>query len=445
MTLQLTTYAVVWLTLCSAFASAGGSSSGHMRFGRLTTRLQRQELNTMPYPAAGYRPNEPFDYPAPDKQQSFDDDDNGEQFAIQPQRQPQAQPQFQRQPHFQKQPHFRPEFPTQFQPQPQPQFHTQLLTQPQPQFQRQPQFQSRPQTEVSGFDLATTPSLGSNGDNIDAPNALYDTPTLSRQTQAAARQRLGLPRQQFSPTTAQQSRFTQVSSAALKRQGKQFVSAQPSFARNQPALTQTQLRSARLRNKAVKSERLTAEEPEQQREEREDEEDDEATDIEVNDVNKSTATGTPSVVPAPPMPTTSVFYYPAGAVGFVHPVTGAYYQPSAFISGTAPALAPTSTVGAVAAPANAVSTTTAAYYRPGAFIAGAAPALDPASAPQNAAHPVSAADASSTAAPKPAAVTVLASQVASPAIAPFTAPQYFAASPYLQQYALAAPAQLQAW
>ncbi|XP_036327578.1 skin secretory protein xP2-like [Rhagoletis pomonella] len=366
MAFQFATIAVMSFALFSTLASADVSSLRYNGLGRLTTRLQRQEASPTPYPASGYQPREPFDIPSPDKQQFF------------------------------------------------PQ---------QPQSPAQPQFQAEPQPEVSGFDLESTPSLGSNGDHIDAPNALYDAPAQFRQTQAS-RQRLAFSRQQFSATSPQQSRLPQSfrqtlqatepqrfysapsdNSEAFTRQRQQFATAQQNFPqapqRLYDAPVEDEPQAERLTS-AVKSERLTASQPEEQREEREDEAE-VATDIEVTEVK----TTTPQA--AAPTPNTSVFYYPANAIGFVHPLTAAYYQPSAFI-----------------APA-------------------AQPAVATAAAPSNGDRPAPATAASPVRAAKPARVTALASQVSVPAVAPVAAPQYFAASPYLQQYAFAAPAQLQAW
>ncbi|XP_050335835.1 skin secretory protein xP2 [Bactrocera neohumeralis] len=398
---QFSVFAVMSIALCGTFASADVSSLGYNRFGRLTTRLQRQEVGPAPYPAAGYRPRQPFEFPTPDKQQFFPNGGEGKRphSLAPPQPRPQDQPQFQ------------PE--AQFEPQPQPQ------PQPEP---------LPPQPEVSGFDLEATPNLGSNGDHIDAPNTLYDAPSRFRVAQVG-RQRFSFSRQQFSAAAPQQSRQQQNfrqnfeatapqrlygapadNSVAYTRQRQQFAAAQQSFAQAPqgaygPPAAAEEPQAERLTS-AVKSERLTAEQPEQQREERE-EEAEVATDIEVTEVKKTTPAA------AAPTPATNVFYYPATAVGFVHPLTAAYYQPTTFLAAAAAAPAP--------APTPAVATT-----------------ATPASQESSAAAP---AEANA----KPARLSALAVQTAAPAVATLAAPQYFAAPPYLQQYAFAAPAQLQAW
>uniref|UniRef100_A0A0K8UI58 DUF4794 domain-containing protein n=1 Tax=Bactrocera latifrons TaxID=174628 RepID=A0A0K8UI58_BACLA len=401
---QFYIFAAMSIALCGTFASADVSSLSYNRFGRLTTRLQRQELIPAPYPAAGYRPRQPFEFPTPDKQQFSPNGGEGERphsFA-QSQPRPQDQPQFQ--PDAQNEP----------QPQPQPQ------PEPLPQSQPEP---LPPQPEVSGFDLDATPSLGSNGDHIDAPNTLYDAPSRFRAAQAS-RQHFSFSRQQFSAATAQQSRPQRNSrqnfeptaparlygapadnSVAYTRQRQQFAIAQAPQRAYEPPAAAEEPQAERLTS-AVKSEHLTAEQPEQQREERE-EEAEVATDIEVTEVKKTTPAA------AAPTPATNVFYYPATAVGFVHPLTAAYYQPTTFLAAAAaaPAPAPTPAVAATAKPASQE-------------MSAAAPAEANA---------------------KPAQLSALAAQTAAPAVATLATPQYFVASPYLQQYAIAAPAQLQAW
>lgn len=402
MTPQFYTIAIMSIALFGTFVSADVSSLGYNRFGRLTTRLQRQELDPAPYAAAGYRPRQPFEFPTPDKQQFFPNGGEGERphFLGQPQPRPQDQPRFQ------------PE--ARFEPQPQPQ--------PQPE-------SLPPQPAVSGFDLEATPNLGANGDHIDTPNSLYEAPSRFREAQAG-RQRFSFSRQQFSAAAAQQSRQPQNfrqkfgatapqrlygapadNSQAYTRQRQQFAAAQQSFPRAPerayaPPAAQEELQAERLTN-AVRSERLTAEQPEQQREERE-EEAEVATDIEVTEVKKTTPAA------AAPTPATNVFYYPATAVGFVHPLTAAYYQPTTFLAAAAATQAPAATP-AVATTARAASSE-------------ASSAASPAEA--NA---------------KPAQLSALTSQTATPAVATLAAPQYFAAAPYLQQYTFASPAQLQAW
>ncbi|CAD7005415.1 unnamed protein product [Ceratitis capitata] len=387
---QFAIYALLSLTLFGTLVSADVASLGYNRFGRLTTRLQRQELSPTPYPAAGYRPREPFEFPSPDKQQFFPNGGEGER------------------PHSASQP--QPRIPEQ------PQF------QPGQQFQPQPSSQSQP--EVSGFDLEATPNLGSNGDHIDIPNALYDAPSRFSQS-PAERQRFTFSRQQFSSAPAPQPPQRLYSapadnSAAYTRQRQQFSAAQHSFAetsqRAYGAPAEEEPQAERLRS-PVKSERLTAPQTEEQREEREDESE-VATDIEVTEVKKTTTSSTPAA--AAPTPRTNVFYYPASAVGFVHPLTAAYYQPSAFFAATAPAPAPASVP--VPTPAIAAAPTSVSSESDSTST-----------------------NASSQAEAKPAQVNTLAAQVAAPAIASFAAPQYLAASPYLQQYTFAAPAQLQAW
>lgn len=418
MTPQFCMNAAMSIVLFLTFASADVSSLGYNRFGRLTTRLQRQELSPAPYPAAGYRPRQPFEFPTPDKQQFFPNGGEGER------------------PHSLEQPHQRPQNQPEFQPEAQlePQPQREPLPQPQsgqlPESQPEPQL---PQPEVSGFDLEATPNLGSNGDHIDSPSILYDAPSRLRETQVA-RQRFSYSRQQIS-AAAQQKRqpqnFRQNFEATApqrfygapadnseaytrQRQRQQFAAAQQSFPQDPQraygtAAVEEEPQAERLTN-TVKSERLTAEQPEQseqQREERE-EESEVATDIEVTEVKKTTPTA------APPTPATNVFYYPATAVGFVHPLTASYYQPFLPTAAAAPAPAPTTAAAATVTPASSESQ------------ANSAASPDEANA-------------------KPTQLTALASQTAAPAVATFAAPQYLATSPYLQQYTFAAPAQLQVW
>uniref|UniRef100_A0A0A1WS77 Uncharacterized protein n=1 Tax=Zeugodacus cucurbitae TaxID=28588 RepID=A0A0A1WS77_ZEUCU len=405
---QFCMIAVMSIALFGTFASADVSSLGYNRFGRVTTRLQRQELGAAPYPAAGYRPRQPFEFPTPDKQQFFPNGGEGERpHSL---AQPQPQPQFQPEPQYEPQPQSQPE------------------PEPLPQAQAEPQPQAQPEPEVNGFDLEAIPNLGANGDHIDAPNTLYDAPSRFRVAQAG-RQRFSFSRQQFSAAAAPQPRQHQnfrqnfeatapqrtygapaQNSEGYPRQRQQFTAAQQSFAeapqRAYGAPAAEEEPQAESLKSAVKSERITAEQPEQQREERE-EEAEVATDIEVTEVKKTTP-----AAPAAPTPTTNVFYYPATAVGFVHPLTAAYYQPTTFYAAAAAAPAP--------APTPAVATTAA-----------------PVSAERQA--PAAEADA------KPAQVSALAAQTAVPAIATLAAPQFYAAPRYLQQYTFAAPAQLQAW